>query len=525
MYKALIVDDEKLIRSGMHKAIPWGSIGICDVFLAKSGNEALSIIREQKPEIMISDIKMDGMTGLELIAKAKKIVPGMKVLVLTGYDEFEYARRCIQLNVNDFFLKPIDEKNLISAIRKQVEVLSNMKKDNRKDRAKAVTEQMDIENILRDLIHNRCDTIRSESFCAEFGYNAKQDLQAAVLAPVLYLDSRKEDEYFTAITVKKICIGLVDARNRGLTFIDDYGRVVIAFFINKHKNSALDWLQEITSILMDEFDRPPKAAVGNPVSGFTQLSISYNDAIHLLKYENDVYNDIIQTSASRGRNNLFRDIFTEMKAIMCANIGDADRVMSIYDRFCQAADSYNLSNEAVERFCFELASSMQYSFSCHTGKEADERLGAFINGILNTRAEEQLEITRLFLIKLLGGREEQKNHEIVDKAKRFIMDHLSEELSVTDIAAFIFVTPNYLSRLFKKTTGEGCYEYVVRKRIEKAKLLLETTNLKPCKIAEMVGYNDTNYFSLAVKKNTGMSPQKYRKEFQKTDSVCYTNEC
>ncbi|WP_394911108.1 helix-turn-helix domain-containing protein [uncultured Robinsoniella sp.] len=110
----------------------------------------------------------------------------------------------------------------------------------------------------------------------------------------------------------------------------------------------------------------------------------------------------------------------------------------------------------------------------------------------------------------LFSREELNIHEIVSKAKKYIDQYLGEELSVANIAADLYITPNYFSRLFKKVCGEGCNEYIVRKRIEKAKFLLETSNMKTGKIAMLVGYRDTNYFSLAFKKHAGVSPTKYR---------------
>ena len=112
------------------------------------------------------------------------------------------------------------------------------------------------------------------------------------------------------------------------------------------------------------------------------------------------------------------------------------------------------------------------------------------------------------------GKEEENVHHIITEAKYYIEKHLTEDLSVSSIAASLYITPNYFSRLFKRVTKEGCNEYIVRKRIEKAKSLLQTTSLKTGKIAMMVGYRDTNYFSLAFKKQTGKSPTKYREEMQ-----------
>jgi len=514
MYKAIIVDDEKLIREGMIRAIPWKSIGIDNVFSAKSGTEALTIIRNNKPELMISDIRMGEMTGLELIMEAKMIVPDMRVLILTGYDDFEYAKRCIQLNVNDFFLKPIDEDIMIEAIRKQVKAISEINAASWKNRAKVIVEQIDIEKTLNSLVNNSCSDIQIESFCAEYKYDVKQNLRVAVLIPTLYSAEHMEEYNYATATIKKICIGLVDARNRGLTFIDEYKRIVIVFFIERQKDNSFDWLRELTGILSDEFDHPPKTAVGNPVLGFSLLNISYNEAISLLSYENEPYVDIIQTAAARSRGNLFRGIFSEIKTAICSNINDTPAALNIYDFFVKTAESYNLSDDAVCECCYELASSLLYAYTRHVGKETDERLGAFMNSIINSKAEEQYEITKQFIVKLLEVGDDFISYEFIEKAKNYINDHLSDDLSMTDIASYIHISPNYLSRLFKKTTGEGCYEFVIRKRMDKAKLLLETTNLKPQKIAAIVGYNDTNYFSLAVKKSTGMSPLKYRAKFQ-----------
>lgn len=520
MYKVLIVDDEKMIRLGMKKAIPWRSIGIGEVLTAKSGREALGLVREQKPEIMITDIKMDEMTGLDLIEQAKKLVPGIRVLVLTGYDDFEYARQCIKLKVHDFFLKPIDEKALQEAVRKQVAYLeeNNISElvDSNETRALAVAEQMSIESFLRNLLYGRIagQEEKIREFCNKYNYDMKQNIQAAIIVPTLYAGTGNDSENFTALTIKNICIGLIDAQNRGLTFMDDYGRIVIAFFLNTQKNSVLDWIRELNGILRDEYNKKPKVAIGNPVNGFCSLNISYNDAIQLLQYEKED-GEIIQSVCEQNRAKLFIDIFSEMKNEMCANVTDSERVISIFEHFCRATDSYNISDSYTRKCCFELVASVYYAYLNNSGADADSRISIFVNSMTNLQGEELFELTRMFFIKLLDNKEEQNSHEIVERAKFYIMEHMSDNLSVSDIASYLYVSPNYLSKLFKRTTGEGCNEYIIRKRIEKAKLLLQTTSIKTSKIAEMVGYKDTNYFSMAVKKNTGMSPKMYREACQK----------
>lgn len=136
-----------------------------------------------------------------------------------------------------------------------------------------------------------------------------------------------------------------------------------------------------------------------------------------------------------------------------------------------------------------------------------------MKSLAEAEREKALKVTEMFLDRLFAG-EEGEVHELVGKVKRRVHENLAEDLTVASLAGEFYVTPNYLSRLFKRVTGEGCNEYIVRKRIEKARSLLETTTLKAGEIAMMVGYHDMNYFSLAFKKHTGMSPIKYREQAQ-----------
>ena len=136
------------------------------------------------------------------------------------------------------------------------------------------------------------------------------------------------------------------------------------------------------------------------------------------------------------------------------------------------------------------------------------KLDALSKSLSSAGKEEACEITRMFIEQLIENDEEDV-HYTISNARHYIDEHLAEDISVSSIA-------ESLSRLFKRITGEGCNEYIVRKRIEKAKSLLETTSIKTGKIAMMVGYRDTNYFSLAFKKHTGKSPTKYREEMLNT---------
>lgn len=517
MYKALIVDDEKMIRMGMKKVIPWEQLGIGEVYTAASATEALDVLENYKPQIMITDIQMNGMTGLELIEKARDIIPELRVIVLTGYDSFEYARQSLRLQVQDFFLKPIEEENLSRVLKEQVAYLNEAEEEKRnfllRQRTQGTAEQMGLEKCIRGIINRSKESSEFMGVLEQYyGFQMDQGLQIVLIMPAQNYSGQESEQDFHEMSVKNICMSVVDAQGKGITFSDD-GIIGIVYF-TEEESSVLEHIEELSGILKDEFDTNPKIVMGSAVSGFSNLHISYNDAKYLLDTEKESIQDIIQTFGEQNKNNIFRDIFSELKGIMCSNTGNTEYVMKAFRTFAKATKSYNLSQQTVRRLCFEMASATYFAYMGESKETESGRLDALSKSLLSANREEACEVTEMFLNQMLG-KEEESVHEIVDKAKYYISEHLTEELTVSNIAASLYITPNYFSRLFKRVTKEGCNEYIVRKRIEKAKSLLETTSLKTGKIAMMVGYRDTNYFSLAFKKHTGKSPTKYREEMQK----------
>lgn len=517
MYKALIVDDEKMIRMGMKKVIPWEQLGIGEVYTAASATEALDVLENYKPQIMITDIQMNGMTDLELIEKARDIIPELRVIVLTGYDNFEYARQSLRLQVQDFFLKPIEEENLSRVLKEQVAYLNEAEEEKRnfllRQRTQGTAEQMELEKCIRGIITRSKESSEFMGVLEQYyGFQMDQGLQIVLIMPAQNYSGQESEQDFHEMSVKNICMSVVDAQGKGITFSDD-GIIGIVYF-TEEESSVLEHIEELSGILKDEFDTNPKIVMGSAVSGFSNLHISYNDAKYLLDTEKESIQDIIQTFGEQNKNNIFRDIFSELKGIMCSNTGNTEYVMKAFRTFAKATKSYNLSQQTVRRLCFEMASATYFAYMGESKETESGRLDALSKSLLSANREEACEVTEMLLNQMLG-KEEESVHEIVDKAKYYISEHLTEELTVSNIAASLYITPNYFSRLFKRVTKEGCNEYIVRKRIEKAKSLLETTSLKTGKIAMMVGYRDTNYFSLAFKKHTGKSPTKYREEMQK----------
>ena len=187
--------------------------------------------------------------------------------------------------------------------------------------------------------------------------DTERDLKLMLIVPTLYMNQQPAEENFQAMSVKNICMGMVDAQERGITFSDDDSTIAIAWFEAETGDVVLDAIEELSDILRDEFDVKPKMVVGSAVHGFCNLFISYNDARYLLDNEKEGIRDIVQTFGAQNKADIFRDIFAELKCIMCANVGNTDYVMKAFNTFSKATQSYNLSPAMVRRNCFEIASA------------------------------------------------------------------------------------------------------------------------------------------------------------------------
>ncbi|MBR3772311.1 MAG: response regulator, partial [Clostridium sp.] len=290
MYKILIVDDEKMIREGIKKVIDWEALDIHEVLLASSGREAFEIIQQENPDILLTDISMAHMTGLELIEKTLNLLPTLKVLVLTGFDSFEYARKALRLKVQDFLLKPVDEDILTEAIRKQVILLQeeNRQKEAEKEqrRITGLKEQVLFEKNLRDLLHKR--NIESSRTYFEENYESfcKANMSVAVLKLPLGAENEKDSAIVVCRQILSLSVSLIDSKELGVTIWDDDGKtLIVIIYVECCGSDGVDIIRDLCSIIHNETGQLPRTAIGNMVNGYRSLDKSYYEAVCLLENE------------------------------------------------------------------------------------------------------------------------------------------------------------------------------------------------------------------------------------------------
>lgn len=512
-YKMLIVDDEEIIRKGITIFIERNVPQIKQIISVESAEEALQILEYEKIDILMTDICMDRMSGLDLIEYVNQRKKDICILVLTGYDRFEYAQKCCKMNVQDFLLKPIDETLLKQAVLKQIVELQKKEDRQRSEkimsRATGLMEQISLEEKCRKLLEGTLPKKESDHILNEYGYEDRYRLEIVVILPILEKSKDwKENHQLLYLSVKNICISMFDMKNLGITFEDHLGRICLLLFC---RGDFENGLKELKYILNNEFDMPVTMLLGSKVENIADIQYSYNEAIALLEVSHIYENEVLMTGDEEKRLRMFRDTVYELRRIMEENIDQKDTLLKAFSTFTKCADSYNLSDSMVRKETFQILSGLIYEYTLSKGK-IQGQLEKSIDIIISGTREEVLAAARDFIENTLFG-DIKKNHLLIEQAKTYINSHLAEELSVTSISEQLFVSISYFSRLFKLETGEGCNEFIVRMRMEKAKTLLESTTLRIGAVAAMVGYKDMNYFSLAYKKFAGCPPSEYRERY------------
>lgn len=516
MYSIMIVDDERFTREGIAKVLPWNQLGIDRVDTADSGASALEKMDSHASDIVITDLEMNQIDGIELIRSINRRNPDVRIVVLTAHDDFSYVQECCRMEVHDYLLKPVDQEELMRVISQQVEALNRRQQERKQakiyNRIYGISEQARVEQSIRSFLKDRTNLKEVQQIIADYGYEAGDALQVALISPVAYDHTEWQEHYeLMNLSVKNTCIELVDYHHNGITVEDAHGTLVLILFLGKTHMDGIQLVEQLTVLLQEEYNIPQKVYLGSQVQEVVQLYISYHDALHLRLDAHAGRENIVQTSTERNRASLIAGVCNEFEKGIEQNLADTQRTLHIFSSYCQATEAYNMSLELIRHTCFQLLSNVYFYWLIECGATADNRLSSLMNVLRTAQQEEIFQTGREFLIHMLGN-DSQKNSDVIQRAQNYIQSHLDQPLSVTQMAGEYYLSVAYFSKLFKKTVGVGCNTYIINRRMDMARQLLENTGMQVSLIAERVGYRDVNYFSLAFKKQTGCTPVEYRRQ-------------
>lgn len=530
MIRVLICEDEKRICKLIQNIIDWEELGFEIVDVAHTGTDAIEKIKLYNPNVVITDIRMPGCTGIEMIQQVKS--NKIKFIIISGYKQFEYAQSAIKYGVEDYILKPIDKSELTNALirikRNLSEVNYSEEKDmelkNSKEKIKnnLITYALLDKNFVKDA---QIDTINSE-FKVSF---KKGKYQAMYLK--LFNNNEAFDnqdifnilvEDFTSIFSEKSYDLLHNTYNGGLILFINYNEEyekVIQGFIKEYLN--------ITKKLILKFKGVSFIlSLGKTVSSISELNLSLVSSINGIKYRikyglNTLINTAeIEESNNKGKNILSdKDIWKLKNIIESFNCKDfayfIDKILlKIHDECNEEALCFFETLEYINNTILETFKYMDLNESII------EELTAKYEKIVNFEMDKTILMNKykLFVLKQLEEISlgtNKKELTVVTKAKKYISDNYQNPITLEEVAEEVKISPAYLSTMFKKELGINFSDYIIELRVERAKNILKNTNLSIAEVTEEVGYTDCRYFSKLFNKVVGIKPSKYRKLYNK----------
>ncbi|MUT65164.1 response regulator [Paenibacillus sp. NEAU-GSW1] len=496
MIHIAIVDDEERIRLGMAKLISQIDEKYKVIASYSSAYEMLANLSGLKVDLVITDIKMPNLTGLELIAKAKEARPDIFYAILSGFDDFTYAREAIRQGAVDYLLKPVDKSDLKRLLDK---VEHSLEQRRNAGRPKA-------EDFLKLLLIN--DASRLPASLME---EAEKELEhvplllgkfavfAAKGAPLPMMDKMKE----MAMTSPWECIVLER----------DDKTIIVLFAIGGSEHA--DSLKQLGQVLLLKMSAAFRGRIGcsHVLEGARSLRLAYLQAEQAI--ERSWYSEGKAAFQSYGAIGSKQDYPGTLLQLDKA-FRDA-LALAQYDKAEQALRQWAVD---VAKRCpswndLQDACAAMYSLidTAHNAPGAGHSSGPALlppDAFADWRQFQDDFLTRMLeqMAELKASRQENR---VIEKVKAYINQHFTEEMDLTRLAEEVYLTPSYLSKLFKTETGETLTDYHISARIERAKQLLkEDLSLKTYEVGERVGYLDPAYFNKIFKKTVGCTPKEYR---------------
>jgi two-component system, response regulator YesN len=521
-YKVFFVEDEIITREGIRDNVDWHASGFEFCGEAADGEMALPLLRTTRPDVLITDIKMPFMDGLQLSKIVRERMPWVKIIILSGHDEFEYARKAISLGVTDYLLKPVTVQKLQSVLQNLTTQLDRER--NEQDNLRKLQGQVEENRVmLRErLLFKLVVGAISPTEAIEKGQELGLDLIARhYLVAILKIElgDRSEqydhDEYQQ---VQFVITKLAEKNPDVFVLKRDWSDLILLF-----KGSTAEYLEEERDQLLDEIKQEVAKTrykltigVGASKKRFADICDSFVDAL-------------LNTRNPAGLNQLGENQSVEQAELLKVDKsavenflrhGAKDEFDQFFNAHLQPLSETALKSSLIKNYIFVDVILATARLVSELGGEINEvipELNSIETTLSNVNSVEQLrEQAGKILSTALAFRDSQPNSQFktrIRQAKEYIDQHYTDpELTLNDVAAQANLSASHFSSVFSQETRQTFKEYLTETRINKAKELLRMTSLRSADIAYQVGYNDPHYFSSVFKKNTGFSPIEFRSQ-------------
>ena len=527
MYKVFVVDDEIVIREGLRNNIRWEENGFSLVGEAPDGEIALPMIRDEKPDILITDIRMPFMDGIELCREVRKFMPWIQVIILSGFDSFEYAKQSISLGVQEYLLKPISSEELqlvlgriagrIESERRQRNDLDRLRQQMVKGKA-LVRDQIISNSILNGLTEAEAKKVCTDM--RSFGLN--------LLSPCyVVLEFRSTSSSHDYSDMHASLMPLAECFCDSV-FLSNTDTVMTALILGDNEKDIEERAYSFAQTALDELDRAGfegmRVSIGETVFHFWDVFSSYKTARHARHLAEKSHQPlqmqrIIGTRDVREASkdpSLAKDIKPLYDCLKYAEEANYRDLFLAYVDSLRQVNGYIPVGKGFVQAEVLLTAVRIIQESGGDPQNILEEQWLEAGSLPSDDLEEYIPDALDILDRVIRFRESKgnlKGNPAVNKARKYLEDHYSNpNLTFQDVVSHVNMSSSHFSTLFSQSQGITFTKYLINLRLEKAKELLQNTSLRSSEIAYAVGYNDPHYFSYLFKKETGITPSEFRSE-------------
>lgn len=529
MIKVFLVEDEFIIREGIKNDIDWEANGYQFCGEAGDGELAYPLIQKEKPDIVLTDIKMPFMDGLALSRLIKDTMPETEIMILTGHEEFGYAKEGISLGVAEYLLKPISAEELLRSLNGVRDKI--LEKRREKEIRERYQKEMAAEGLQgrRDFFQHLVSGSRTVAELYEEARRLQIDLSAIWYDVVLFSvksDQKAPEEYSNPVLVAEQKIKDL-IKPEKVIFFDRYLDEYAMLFKDETKEDLLAYQKQLLEGIRERMKECKGiqyfAGVGGPVNRLMELSTSYENAGRIFANRyfidgNHILYHLPEVEVRQEEGFNLRTVdpkeFQRSRIEKFLRVGEPEDTVYFVEEFL-----HNLGADAMDSKMFRQYILMDAYFCVvEFVQELQQDRGQIETFDINSEIMQSRKEMERYLVRIMdqalacrrkasGDRYSAVVQQVVDY---IAANYGDEELSLNRVASHVNFSPNHLSMIFSQQTGSTFIKYLTDYRMEKAKELLRCTNKKTSIIGSEVGYKDSHYFSFLFKKTQGMTPTVYR---------------
>ena len=536
-YKVILVDDEVEVIDIMKQKIRWNDLGFDVVGSATNGVKALELVEKLQPDVVLTDIKMPYMDGLELARKLNQDYPNIYIMLCTGFDEFEYAKEAVHLEIEEYILKPVNSVELINIFTK-LKIKLDQEISERRSMEKLehyYTESLPLlqANFCSTLIEGRIHEDELQKYLSDYQISLPGPLYCCL---VIHMSSSQIPEnmnsLFLAASVQKQAEDRLGKRWKAKCFPYLGNSVLFAQINNENEIAELtDDCDRFCKYVNRMMGTVVTVGIGQVCSQILDLAQSYNAAREAVSYR-AVYGasraiNIKEIAPKESGEPCFTNDMELLNLFKKIRLNSEEEIVEAVDQYIESISFPLKSLQQHHVVIMELVTAL-FRFSVNNDIAA-EGVGGDIGILYGKLLELEPDALRKWLTDIslcfsenLVTARSRSTQSFVSKAKEHVRSQYADvQLSLAQICERLGVSNSYFSTVFKKETGKSFVSYVTDYRMEQAARLLIETNEKSYVIAQKVGYTDPNYFSYVFKRKFGVSPSKYRAEHIKSEKQVF----